>query len=343
MEERYLNKVLASLFLVILLVISFFLVRSFLMSILLGLILSLIFLPIYNWILSKTNSKTLSGLILCFSLFFLFLIPLFFLLPILLQESLNIYFTLQNTDFISTLSDFFPSIFSNEQFLLQTSRAIDSSIDLIASYFLNMTTNLIVNFPQLLVQISIIFFVLFFALKDSKLLMEYLEDMLPFEREIKRKIFRQSKEITLSVLWGQVIMGIIQGLIVGIGFWIFGLQSAFLLTLLATLAGILPIIGTTVVWVPTTITLFFMGHPFSAIGILIFGLTSTFVENFIRPIIVSKGTSLHPALILIGMVGGLLSYGFVGLILGPIILAYLFIVLETFRSKKRGIFITVEQ
>ena len=113
-----------------------------------------------------------------------------------------------------------------------------------------------------------------------------------------------------------------------------------LLTLFACLAGIFPIIGPLIVWIPVLIYLLIAGSNFSAIGILIFGVMSATVDNFLRPIFVSRRTMLHPALIFIGMIGGLLLFGFLGFILGPLILAYLLIILEVYRGKKLpGIFI----
>ena len=81
------------------------------------------------------------------------------------------------------------------------------------------------------------------------------------------------------------------------------------------------------------------GNTFSAVGVTIFGLLSTGVDNLLKPIIVSRRTQMHSSLILFGMVGGLFLFGILGFILGPLILAYLLILIETYRNKKTpGIF-----
>ena len=145
----------------------------------------------------------------------------------------------------------------------------------------------------------------------------------------------------MSVIYGQVVIGIVQGLAVGLGFFIFKVPNALFLTLLASLAGIFPIIGTTIIWAPVVIYLLIAGNTFPALGVLVFGLISASIDNLARPVFVSKRTQMHSALVLIGMIGGLLLFGVIGVILGPLIIAYLLIVLEIYRNKRSpGIFTT---
>ena len=104
------------------------------------------------------------------------------------------------------------------------------------------------------------------------------------------------------------------------------------------------IIGTTIIWAPIVIYLLLTGDTFSAMGITIFGLVSSLIDNFLRPIIVSRRTKINSALVLVGMIGGLFFFGVLGFILGPLILAYLLIILEIYRKKRvPGLFYTAHQ
>ena len=164
---------------------------------------------------------------------------------------------------------------------------------------------------------------------------------MPFHKNLEKEIFESSKDITYSVIYGQIIVGLMQGIIVGIGFFVLGIPNALFLTILACLAGIFPVIGTTIIWLPVALYMFVTGSEFIALGIAIFGVLSNLVDNFVRPLIVSKKARMHPALVLIGMIGGLFFFGILGFILGPLILAYLFILLDLYRNKKTpGLFIT---
>ena len=126
----------------------------------------------------------------------------------------------------------------------------------------------------------------------------------------------------------------IQGIIAGLGFFIFGVPNALLLTILAAIAGIFPIIGTTIVWAPVAIYLFVAGDMFSAVGVVVFGLIASVIDNVLKPMFVSQRTSMPTSMILIGMIGGFFLFGILGFILGPLILAYLIIILEIYRNKR---------
>ena len=128
------------------------------------------------------------------------------------------------------------------------------------------------------------------------------------------------------------MIGILQGIILGIGLFIFQVPNAFILSIFAIIAGVLPVLGPSLIGVPTAIFLFIEGNTISAWGVLIFTLISSLSDYFIRPLLVSKRAKLPTALILVGMVGGFLMFGILGFILGPLILAYIIIILEIFEG-----------
>ena len=82
---------------------------------------------------------------------------------------------------------------------------------------------------------------------------------MPFPKEVTDKLFKSSKGITVSVIYGQAVLGIFQGLLVGVALYLFGVPNALFLTIIACIAGIFPIIGTTIVWLPVAFYLFSVG------------------------------------------------------------------------------------
>ena len=165
-------------------------------------------------------------------------------------------------------------------------------------------------------------------------MLAYVKSLLPFSKEVEKKIFEYSKGITSSVLYGQVIIGILQGITAGLGFFIFGVPNALFLTSLSMMAGIFPIIGTTIIWLPVAIYMFMGGNTVAAVGVVLFGLISSVVDNFLRPMIVAKRTKIHSSILLISMIGGLFLFGIIGFILGPLIISYLLIMLEIYRNRR---------
>lgn len=334
MDNLYFRQIVTAVIFVILAVMSFFLLKPILLSIVIGIILAFIFNPVYVWFNNFVHSKNLSASLICLLLILLIILPIWFLTPILIDQSFKIYLSSQQIDFIQPLKNIFPSLFASDEFSAEIGSILSSFLTKTTNFLVNSLSKLILNFPTLFMQLLVVFFTFFFVLRDKDSFINYIKSIMPFSRDIQDKIFESSKEITSSVIYGQVIIGIAQGILVGIGFFIFKVPNPLILTLLASLAGIFPVIGTAIIWIPVTIYLLIAGNTWPAIGVIIFGLISSSLDNFLRPIIVSKRTRMHSSVILISMVGGLFLFGVLGFILGPLIIAYLLIILEIYRNKK---------
>jgi len=340
MDDEYFKKIVTTIILFILIVLSFLILRPILLSIIMGIILVVVFTPLYGRVLKVIKNENFSALLIVFILIFLILLPLWFLTPIFIKQSFEVYLASQQIDFITPLKNIFPSFFTSEEFATEIGSILHSFVTKTANSFVNSFSRLILNFPILFLQLIVVFFTFFFVLRDKDKLISYIKSILPFSKSVEKKLFDSSRDITFSVVYGQIATGVIQGLIVGLGFFIFKVSNSLFLTSLAILAGIFPIIGTTIVWLPVVIYLFIAGNLFSAFGVGIFGITSFGIDNIIRPILVSKRARMHPLLILIGMIGGLLFFGILGFILGPLIIAYVLIVLEIYRGGAiKGIFV----
>lgn len=334
MEDAYFKKIVIAIFLFVVITLSFFLMKPILLSVIVGILLAFIFSPIYNRLYKFTKMKNLSAAIICIILILLILIPFWFLTPVLVDQSIKVYIATQQMDFVTPLKNIFPSLFASEELSSEIGSILHSFVTKITNSLANSFSNLFLNFPTIFLQTVVVFFTFFFMLKDQDSFISYLRSLSPFSKETEKKFFEYSKGITSSVLYGQVIIGIIQGLIVGVGFFLFGVPNSLILLLVAIALGIFPIVGTLIVWLPVLIYLFIENQTFAAIGILILGIISSNIDNLLRPIFVSKKIDMHPALILISMIGGLFFFGILGFILGPLIIAYLLIILELYRKKE---------
>jgi len=332
MEETYFKKITITFLLASLLLLSFFLLKPLLLSILIGVLLAFLFVPVNRKINRFIKNKNISAFLVCILVFIIIFLPLWFLTPIIVEQSIKVYMFSQQIDYVTSIQKLFPSI------SLEASREIGNNLQL---FITKMTNSLMNIFSQVLLYLPILFlqllvttFTFFYILRDEKKLLTYILELSPFSKEINKRLFDSTKDITSSIIYGQFVVGIIQGLLVGLGLFIFDVPNALLLTFFAIILGILPIIGTTIIWLPVVIYLFIGGNSFEAIGVTIFGLLSNIVDNFLRPIIISKRTAISSPIILIGMIGGLFLFGALGLILGPLILAYLLIFFEVYKNNK---------
>lgn len=334
MDDAFFKKGLTVIIILGLAVLAFLMLRPILLAMILGALLAFIFAPLYNKLVKLLKVPNIAAIIICILLILLIIIPLWFLLPTVIDQSIKLYMASQQLDLITPLEKIFPSLFASSDLATQVGPMIQSFITNATNSIMNGFGNLLLKFPTIALQTAVVFFMFFFILKDKERIVSYIQGMLPFAPEVQKKIFKFSKDITSSVLLGQVVLGMIQGIILGAGLFIFKVPSALLLTIFAVIAGVLPIIGPALIWVPTAIFLFMADNTFAGVGIVIFGLISSFSDSLIRPFFVSRKTELNPAVALIGTIGGFMMFGVLGFIIGPLIIAYLIIILDVYRKKQ---------
>lgn len=332
-DEAYFDKIMTALILVILIVFSFLLLRPILLSIIFGLLLAFIFAPVYDWLLKRIKSKNLTATIIMILLLLIIFLPIWFLTPILIDQSFKIFQSTLQIDFVTPLKNLFPKFFASEQFSTQISSVVSSFAIKTANSVTSAFTNFLVNLPAISMHILVVLFTFFFTLRDREEVADYVKSLLPFPKEVEKKLFQYSSEITKSVLYGIILIGILQGIIAGLGFFIFGAPNALFLTLLAVIAGILPILGTAIIWIPVFILMLIAGNNLAAWGIFAFGMLSSWIDNILRPIFISKMTKIHSGIVLISMIGGAFFFGILGVVIGPLVIAYLLIILELYRKK----------
>jgi len=307
--------------------------KPVIISIFSGILLAYIFYPLYKWIITKTKNENLSAFLICISLIIIITTIVTIIFSSLISQAIELYLGLQNIDITNIVRTTLPELFSSE-FSTVFASSISTFISNFLANFLSQFSDFVLELPVFLLQLFVVIFTLFFSLRDGERAIEYIKSLAPLKKETQDKFFIQFKHITHSVLVGQVIVGIIQGLIAGIGYFIFGVNNALILTLLTMLVGVIPLIGPWLVWVPIVIYLFATGRTGAGMGLLIYGLVIvSWLDAVIRPLIVSRKTQINSAIVIIGMIGGLFMFGILGLIIGPLVLAYVLLVLELYRRK----------
>jgi predicted PurR-regulated permease PerM len=334
MAKNNFNQIYTLIIFGVLILLTYLLLKPLLMSVILGTMLAFIFLPIYNFIYKYTKRKDFSATLVCIILLAVIIVPLWYLTPVIIDQSIKFLSQVQQVDFREIFQNIFPSLSQTGSLSKEIIPSTGSFISKITNYILGSLSKFLTKIPTMFLQVIVMLFTFYFILRDNSSIKSYIRSLIPFSKKVQDKLFKSSKEITLSVIYGRIAMGIAQGLIVGIGFFVFGLKNALLLTALAALAGILPIIGTVIVWLPVSIFLFASGNNITAFGIIGFGLLATVFESIIQPILLAKMVKMNSSIMLIGMIGGLFMFGILGVIIGPLILAYLLIVLEIYRDKR---------
>lgn len=178
---------------------------------------------------------------------------------------------------------------------------------------------------QLLLAFFIFFIALYYLLRDGKRVRQILIELSPLsDREDTRVLDRLELAVN-SVIKGNLVIALVQGVLTTIGFTIFGVPNTILWGMVAAVAALIPGIGTGLVFIPAVAFLFFTGATVPALGLLVWGALGVgLIDNFLGPKLVGRGMNLHPLLVLLAVLGGLIYFGPAGIFLGPLTLSLLF-------------------
>ena len=178
-------------------------------------------------------------------------------------------------------------------------------------------------------------FALFYLLRDGGKLKQGVIMISPLNDQYDEKIFSKLKQAIRSVVVGSLVVSFIQGLLTGIGFFVFGVPNPALWGSFAVVSALIPGIGTSLVLLPGVLYLFFMSTNLHALGLLIWGIVAVgLIDNYLGPTLVNRGVHIHPFLILLSVMGGLVFFGPIGFIAGPLIVALLFALLEIYKTTR---------
>jgi predicted PurR-regulated permease PerM len=179
------------------------------------------------------------------------------------------------------------------------------------------------NAVRVTVYFFLMVYLLFFFLRDGARLLEGLIRALPFGDERERHLIERFAEVSRATIKGSLVVGIVQGFIGGLMFWILGIGSPVLWGVLMALLSILPAVGPALIWLPASIMLLTDGRIAAGIALIVTGtLIIGLVDNFLRPLLVGRDTRMPDYLILLSTLGGLTAFGLSGIIIGPIIAAF---------------------
>lgn len=334
MEEKDFKKLIIALIVILLIALVFVMLKPIAISVFLGFLLAYIFHPLFKKLKSKLKNGNLCAGIILGGILLIILLPAVLFLPYMIGQLINAYVQLKSFDISPVLRELMPALFETAKLQTDTLAITSSITSNLAELIFSTVKQLAYELPTILIHLVIVLFTFYFALRDLDDFKAYIISISPFPKEYQDRIIKKFGQVTNSVIYGQVVTGIIQGLIAGIGYIIFGAPNALLLTIFSIILSILPIVGAWLVWVPVDAYFFMTGHTNAGVGMLLYGLIIvSWVDNIVRPIIVSRLIKMNSGIVLVGMVGGLYVFGISGLVLGPLLLAYLLLFAEFYKEK----------
>lgn len=182
--------------------------------------------------------------------------------------------------------------------------------------------------------IVIAFFALYYLLISASTAWRWVEAFLPFSRESNEQLRERFTSITEAMLLGTALTAILQGALIGFGFWMVGLPNPVFWGVVAAFASILPVLGSALVWLPGVIVLLVQHRFGAAIALLVIGgLIASNLDNFVRPVVYRRVSDVHPLTTLVGAFAGVSLFGLVGLLLGPLAITYFFELIDIYEQE----------
>lgn len=180
----------------------------------------------------------------------------------------------------------------------------------------------------------LLIFLLYYLLKDGETFVVWSKDIIPLPDDITDELYTRLGNVTQSVVYGHLLVAVVQALLAGAGLAVAGVPNYLFWTLVMVFFGVLPIIGVFVVWGPAAVYLVATGSTTAGVALAVYGLTVVSItDNYLRSILVDRDTGLNPGVVLVGVLGGIYAMGVIGLFVGPVIIGSLKATLNVYRER----------
>ena len=327
--------------------LCYLLVTPFLKPIIFSVILAVVFYPIYtrihHWIQNRNIAAALATTVLIVLLTSLS----FFLGRALVSGLRDIYESLAGSgEGRERLSVFVVQLFDRaiawashyvSISVPNLQGALLSQVEKAVAGLLATTAGLVGGVTSFGLNTFVAIFILFFLFRDGRTMLRRLGVMLPLRPDQTRRLSVRVKDTLYAIVYGTLAMAAIQGTLTGLAFWFLGLTSPVVWGLVATLLAVLPVVGTTCVWLPATCMLFFSGHWIKALVLLTWGAVVVHpVDNVLRPYLIGGRVKLSTLYVFFALIGGLKAFGPLGLFIGPLVLAVTVALLTFVREEGRA-------
>lgn len=324
--------------------LAYRLVEPYLVPIFLAVVLVVVAGPLYALLERLTGGRrTLASALSCLVIFFILVLPFFFMAGVITSQALDLYNTVSAQLGSAHLQKLFdkgmgrldPYVAYLQQHLgfdeTDVVKHVGEWVKEISNLLYSNLASLVKGFTSVVISFVLILFVTFYLFMDGQRMADRMLALSPLPVELNERIRDDFLASLRSTLKGTVVLAFIQGLGCGAGFWVFGVPNAPFWGTVMVFASVVPVVGTSLVWLPAGIYLGVLGEWGQAAGVAVWSLiVGVISDNILRPRLLGGSRSIHPLLTFFSVLGGLAAFGMVGLILGPLVLAMLLSLVDVY-------------
>jgi len=317
-----------------LLFLSFMVLREFLLTLVWAIIIAYVMWPPYRWLKHQLKDcASLSAAVMTAIIAAVIVLTVYWLAAMLQDETKIAYQSLLDnfTQESYQLPDFISRLPWLGDYLQEWLDRLTSDRAEVATQLVNWAKQWLGEFAKFLggighnvIKLGVILVTVFFCFRDGKEMLKQLQQgLVRFLGKYQHVYLQAAGNTTRAVVYGLVLAALGQGMLAGLGYYVAGVKAPVLFGAITALLALIPM-GATLVWLPTGISLILMDQLWPGIGLLLWGfLVVSTVDNVIRPLVISGAGKVPFLVVLFGVLGGLSTFGAIGLFLGPVILAVL--------------------
>ncbi len=303
---------------IILSILSYIMLKPFLISLISAAMLAYILYPLYKRLIRVLSES--SAALLCIILTLVAIIlPVGLLIGSLANQAYNIVYEYNINAAVAKVA--------NSTFVEKLHIDFDILKEKVFAFLLGTATDSLQHLPLAIISLLIIILGMYYSLINGPALARHFARYLPFEK--KNEVMKDIERATKAMLYGTVFVAIIEFIVAAVGFYILGVKASIILAALIFILAFIPGLGPALVWVPTALIYGLLGYYGIAFGVVILGLIIGLgIELFFRGKILGKTAKIHPFIMILGILGGVPLFGIFGFIIGPLVLVYTIKILE---------------
>lgn len=340
MEQKLVNRGVLVLVLIAISALFFSVVRPFIQTIFVAALFAALFTPLYRRILKRVGSRrSLASALTILTILLFVVVPVGFIFAAFVSQASDIANTatpwirqqLATPGQITAMLEGLPFYNVVEPYREVALARLGDFANYLSGWLLNLFQSATLGTFKSLLTSLIVLYTMFFFLVDGDRLLYYLLYYLPLNDEDEKKLLSRFTSVTRATLKGTAVIGFLQGGLAGIALWLAGIPSALFWAICMMLLSVVPGVGTAIVWIPAVIYLIVGGQYLTALLVGLFcAVVVGTVDNVLRPRLVGNDTQMHELMIFFSTLGGLLMFGFMGFVIGPIIAALFVTVWELY-------------
>lgn len=319
--------------LIAVMVINILMVLPYVLAVTMGGILALLAQPVLQWLTGHHVTPRVAAAIVVLGVVLVIIAPLSFFVTKAIQQGIAIGQGIAEDgvslrfllDHVSRWAPIETLIGSPEAFEDQARRWIQSAGTSATATILGLASHL----PNIILQLALASIACFFLLVDGPRLLCWMTDKIPIASDVRVQVVQSFQETAISVIWATVAAAAAQSAVMLLSYLTLGVPAAFLAAGATFLFAWIPLVGSTPAWLAGAIYLYAQDAMLKAILMIVFGLLTGLVDNFVRSTILKGRSKMHPLVSLVAIFGGIGMFGTMGIFLGPILAAVLIALLQS--------------